>query len=133
MDTDLILRLAKHPNIAGIKHTDHEVGRIAREVSGKASCAFIILSYSVNAVSVAHASASFTILGGGSDYLLGTLAVGGEGAITGMANIAPAALQKVYELHTCGDHASALQLAGVISRAEWTLGKGGILGTKVSF
>jgi 4-hydroxy-2-oxoglutarate aldolase len=31
MDTDLILRLAVHPNIAGIKHTDHDVGKIARE------------------------------------------------------------------------------------------------------
>jgi 4-hydroxy-2-oxoglutarate aldolase len=35
MDTDLVRRLAKHPNIVGIKHTDHEVGRIAREASIK--------------------------------------------------------------------------------------------------
>lgn len=33
MDTDLVGRLAQHPNIAGIKHTDHEVGRIAREAA----------------------------------------------------------------------------------------------------
>lgn len=33
MDTDLVGRLAQHRNIAGIKHTDHEVGRIAREAA----------------------------------------------------------------------------------------------------
>jgi dihydrodipicolinate synthase/N-acetylneuraminate lyase len=35
MDTDLILRLAKHPNIAGVKHTDHDIGKIAREAAVK--------------------------------------------------------------------------------------------------
>ena len=30
MDTDLLQKLAVHPNIAGIKHTDHNLGKIAR-------------------------------------------------------------------------------------------------------
>ena len=29
------MKLAKHPNIAGIKHTDHDIGRMAREASDK--------------------------------------------------------------------------------------------------
>lgn len=33
LSTDLTKKLASHPNIVGIKHTDHEVGRIAREVA----------------------------------------------------------------------------------------------------
>ncbi|GFZ50302.1 Putative 4-hydroxy-2-oxoglutarate aldolase, mitochondrial [Saitozyma sp. JCM 24511] len=112
MDTDLVRRLAKHPNIVGIKHTDHEVGRIAREAS--------IKSY----------GSPFTIVGGASDYLLGALAVGGKGAITGMANVTPRVIAKAYELYETGQHAEAIELAGLVSRSEWALGKGGILGTK---
>lgn len=40
MDTDLICRLARHPNIVGVKHTDHDVGRIARETAQSLSNAF---------------------------------------------------------------------------------------------
>lgn len=40
MDTDLICRLARHPNIAGVKHTDHDVGRIARETAQSLGNAF---------------------------------------------------------------------------------------------
>ena len=75
--------------------------------------------------------APFTILGGATDYLLGCLAVGGKGAITGMSNVAPRACAKVYELFLAGKQAEALSLAGEISKAEWGMGKGGILGTKV--
>lgn len=78
-------------------------------------------------------TAPFTILGGTSDYLIGTLAVGGKGAITGMANITPRALAKVYDLVQAGKQAEALKLAGLISRSGWALGKGGLLGTKVSY
>jgi 4-hydroxy-2-oxoglutarate aldolase len=77
------------------------------------------------------ATAPFTVLGGASDYLLGTLAVGGKGAITGMANVTPRVLSKIYELSVTGHQAEALELASVLSSSEWALGKGGILGTKV--
>ncbi|KAK8865827.1 hypothetical protein IAR55_000975 [Kwoniella newhampshirensis] len=115
LDTDLICRLARHPNIAGVKHTDHDVGRIARET----------------AFAKAHAFGSpFTILGGATDYLLGALAVGGQGAITGMANVAPRVCARAFELAQAGKHEEALEYAGAISVAEWGMGKGAILGTK---
>lgn len=72
------------------------------------------------------------MLGGASDYLIGTLSVGGKGAITGMANITPRVLVKVYDLFQAGARDQALELAGLVSRSEWAIGKGGILGTKVS-
>jgi hypothetical protein len=62
---------------------------------------------------------------------LGALAVGGKGAITGMANVTPRVIAKAYELYEAGQHAEAVELAGLVSRSEWALGKGGILGTKV--
>jgi dihydrodipicolinate synthase/N-acetylneuraminate lyase len=77
--------------------------------------------------------APFTILGGATDYLLGAVAVGGQGAITGMGNVAPRVCCKAFELATKGDVAAAEEFAGEISRAEWALGKGGVVGTKVSF
>ena len=48
-----------------------------------------------------------------------------------MANVTPRACAKAYELHLAGRHGEALELAGKISKAEWAMGKGGILGTKV--
>jgi dihydrodipicolinate synthase/N-acetylneuraminate lyase len=43
MDSDLILRLSAHPNIAGVKHTDHDVGKMCREMaSTKKSREFLI-------------------------------------------------------------------------------------------
>ena len=118
IDTDLILRLASHPNIAGIKHTDHDIGKISREAAALASLP-----------QLSHTN--FTILGGASDYLLGALSVGGKGAITGMANVAPRVCAKAYELHMAGKSSEALKFGGLISRAEWAMGKGAILGTKV--
>ena len=58
--------------------------------------------------------------------------MGGKGAITGMANITPRVLVKIYDLFQAGEREQALELAGVVSRSEWAIGKGGILGTKVS-
>lgn len=44
MDTDLIGRLARHPNIAGVKHTDHDIGKIAREAAmADIGCTFLYL------------------------------------------------------------------------------------------
>jgi 4-hydroxy-2-oxoglutarate aldolase len=115
MDTDLLQKLAVHPNIAGIKHTDHNLGKIARLSSLKETF-----------------GSSFAVLGGASDYLLSALVVGADGCITGMGNVAPRACVKAMELFQAGKTAEATKLAGEISRAEWALGKGGITGVKVN-
>jgi hypothetical protein len=31
MSSDVIIRVGQHPNVAGVKHTDHDIGKIARE------------------------------------------------------------------------------------------------------
>ena len=114
MSSDLILRCAKHPNIAGVKHTDHDLGKMAREAGA------------------GDLGSPFTILGGATDYLLGTLAVGAKGGITGMSNVCPRACAKAYDLAVAGDTAGALKIGAIISKSEWSLMKGNILGTKVS-
>lgn len=49
-----------------------------------------------------------------------------------MANVAPRVCVKAFELARAGRYEEALQYARVISTAEWGMGKGAILGTKVS-
>lgn len=76
--------------------------------------------------------APFTVLAGASDNLLGSTAHGAQGAITGLSNLAPRVCLKVFEMASDGKYDEARSLASEISRAEWTLIKGNILGTKVS-
>jgi len=49
-----------------------------------------------------------------------------------MGNIAPRVCCKALELGMNGDLAEARRYAGVISDAEVSLGRGGVIGTKVS-
>lgn len=49
-----------------------------------------------------------------------------------MANVAPRVCVKAFELARTGRYEEALQYARAISTAEWGMGKGAILGTKVS-
>ncbi|QRW16767.1 dihydrodipicolinate synthetase family protein [Rhizoctonia solani] len=113
MSSELIAELATHPRIVGVKHTDHNLGKIARLASLKPTF-----------------NSEFTVFGGASDYLLAALAVGAQGAITGMANVTPRACVKAMDLWRAGKHDEARELAGAISRGEWALGKGWVTGTK---
>ncbi|CAE6491643.1 unnamed protein product [Rhizoctonia solani] len=113
MSSELIAELATHPRIVGIKHTDHNLGKIARLASLKPTF-----------------NSEFTVFGGASDYLLAALAVGAQGAITGMANVTPRACVKAMDLWRAGKQDEARELAGAISRGEWALGKGWVTGTK---
>ena len=31
MSSDVIIQVGHHPNVAGVKHTDHDLGKMARE------------------------------------------------------------------------------------------------------
>ncbi|KDN36552.1 aldolase, partial [Tilletiaria anomala UBC 951] len=112
LDSELVADLAHHPNIRGVKHTDHNIGKMARH------CAL---------PSAADAdAASFFVLGGASDYYIGALAVGAHGTITGMGNIAPRAVVRLQQLWDQGKYEEARSLQGLVSVAEWELGKGGV-------
>jgi dihydrodipicolinate synthase/N-acetylneuraminate lyase len=50
-----------------------------------------------------------------------------------MANVAPRACVKAMDLWQAGKQDEALALAKVISKAEWSLLKGWVTGTKVIF
>jgi len=111
--SDSIAILAKHPNIVGIKQTDHNVGKMARNV------------YQTS-------SSSFTVLGGASDYLIGALAVGASGTITGQGNITPRVIVKLFDLFEQGKLSEARELQGLVSAGEWTLLEGSIPSIKAA-
>jgi len=111
--SDVFAVLAKHPNIVAVKQTDHMVGKMARNIW-------------------LTKSEEFLVFGGGTDYLIGALAVGVHGAITGMANITPRLLLKLMELYDQGKTAEAIELQGQIAVAEYAMLTGGIPGIKLA-
>ncbi len=90
----LIARLAEaHPNIVGIKETLDSVGHIAQVLA-----------------LVRPKRPDFSVLCGFEYHLLNTLIMGGDGAIPGMANVAPEISVAVYEAWRRGELAQAAEL-----------------------
>jgi len=113
IDSDSVVTLAKHPNIVGIKQTDHNVGKMAR------------ISYQVK-----RDQSNFVVLGGASEYLTGALSVGASGVITGAANICPRVVMKLYKLWLEAKYEEAQVLQGMLAVGEGALIADGIPGIK---
>jgi 4-hydroxy-2-oxoglutarate aldolase len=112
LDSDVITKLARHPNIVGCKLTCGNTGKLARVASA--------------------APSDFMTMGGSSDFTLQTLVVGGKGVIGGLANIAPRACVQLHNLCTAGHtHMAVAQLMqAVVARGDWVAIKGGVVSTK---
>lgn len=90
----LIARLAEaHPTIAGIKETIDSIGHIQQVLAA-----------------VRPARPDFTVHCGYEYHLINTLLLGGDGAVPGMANLAPAATVAVYDAVRRGDVEAAAEL-----------------------
>lgn len=119
VSSDNILLLAQHPNIVGAKLTDGNLGRMNRVISGVAA-----------QLHSCHNIHTYTTLAGSADFLLPSLHLGAAGGLVGLANILPktcVALQRAWE---SGNPKQARYLAGVLSRADEVVQKGGVVGTK---
>jgi dihydrodipicolinate synthase/N-acetylneuraminate lyase len=110
----LIAKLAKHPNIVGIKLSCGNLGKAAR-------------------LSALYSQDEFAIFMGLAETLLhGLTGSGISGAITGLANDAPKACVNVYDLYSKGDLEGAKKAQKELSAAaEIELG-GGIPAMRVS-
>jgi 4-hydroxy-2-oxoglutarate aldolase len=87
---ETVLRLATHPNIAGIKDSGGDVvkiGRVARE-----------------------AAQDFCVMAGSAGFLLPALSMGAGGGITALANVAAGPLARLVEAFKAGDHRTAQRL-----------------------
>ena len=87
MDSDLISKLAEHPNICGVKLTCGNVGKLTRIALAVAEPNFYELHPRK------QKEAPFLVLGGFVDFLVASTFVNAHGAITGLANVAPVRLE----------------------------------------
>ncbi|TDZ18925.1 putative 4-hydroxy-2-oxoglutarate aldolase [Colletotrichum orbiculare MAFF 240422] len=111
VNSDMLSRLGKHPNIVGVKLTCGGIAKVAR-------------------VRAEFEPAQFFALAGQSDWLVPALSVGSTGTITGVANLYPKYCVRIFDLYGAGkvQEAAAAQLK--LAQMEWAFGKGGINGTK---
>lgn len=88
---DLVIELATHPNIVGIKEASGNVGQVSQIIEGTLDEEFAVIS-------------------GDDNLTLPILALGGEGVISVAANVEPVRMVRLYEAFRAGDWTGALEL-----------------------
>lgn len=88
---DLVIELAAHPNIMGIKEASGNVGQVSQIIEGTLDEEFAVIS-------------------GDDNLTLPILALGGEGVISVAANVEPVRMVRLYEAFRAGDWTGALEL-----------------------
>lgn len=130
LDSDLITDLAKEcPNICGVKLTCGNVGKLTR-IADDVSKPSFITDYPRR-----NPNAPFLVLGGFTDFVTPSTFVDAHGAITGLANVAPHTILKLYQLSEAARKdlsilPEAQRIQGIVARADYTIAKTSIAGTK---
>ncbi|KZT04654.1 dihydrodipicolinate synthetase [Laetiporus sulphureus 93-53] len=130
LDSDLITELATEcPNLAGVKLTCGSVGKLTRICAAVSDPSFSSLYPRKNL------DAPFLVLGGYADFILPSSYANGHGAITGLANVAPYTIMKLFQLSEAAHKDPSLlpeaqRVQGIVSRADFTIAKASISGTK---
>lgn len=118
MDSDLLIKLAKHPNIVGTKFTCGNTGKLTR------------VALATNAKTPASEGSGYMAFGGMCDFTTQTLVSGGSGIIAGGANVMPKVCVRVWNLYAAGKKDEAEALQKVLSKCDWVLTKAAVPGTK---
>jgi 4-hydroxy-2-oxoglutarate aldolase len=113
LPTPIVLELAKHPNIVGIKDSGGNAAKVGEIIAG--------------------ARADFAVLAGSANFLYAALCLGATGGILALGNIAPQECAQLYTEYLSGNHAAArdLQLKLIAPNAAVTA-KFGIAGLKAA-
>jgi 4-hydroxy-tetrahydrodipicolinate synthase len=88
---DLVIELAKHPGIVGIKEASGDIGQISRIIEGTLDEDFVLIS-------------------GDDNLTFPILALGGSGVISVAANIEPGRMVAMFDAFCEGDFETALDL-----------------------
>ncbi|KAI0897044.1 dihydrodipicolinate synthetase family protein [Annulohypoxylon nitens] len=112
LSSDAIIEISKHPNVAGVKLTCGNTGKLARIVDG--------------------AKTGFFVAGGSADFILQGLVVGGNGTIAGTANLVPRACVRICELYRAGELKEARRLQAIVAKADWIAIQTGFAGVKAA-
>lgn len=91
LEPDLVVELAAHPNIVGIKEASGNIGQVSQIIEGTLD-------------------EEFTVISGDDNLTLPVLALGGGGVISVAANVEPARMVRLYEAFRAGDWTTALEL-----------------------
>ncbi|ROV92625.1 hypothetical protein VPNG_09879 [Cytospora leucostoma] len=118
MDSDLLIKLAKHPNIVGTKFTCGNTGKLTR------------VALATNAKTPWSEGSGYMAFGGVCDFTVQTLVSGGSGIIAGGANVFPKVCSRVWNLYAEGKRDEAEQLQKLLSKGDWVLTKSAVPGTK---
>jgi L-threo-3-deoxy-hexylosonate aldolase len=118
MDSDLLIRLASHPNIVGTKFTCGNTGKLTR------------VALATDAKTPSSEGSGYMAFGGMCDFTVQTLASGGSGIIAGGANVMPKVCVRVWDLYAAGKADEAKALQRTLARGDWVLTKAAIAGTK---
>lgn len=118
LTSDQIIELSQHSNIAGVKLTCGNTGKLNR------------IAAATRAATNSEPGSGFMCMGGSADFTLQTLIGGGSGIIGGFANVAPKSCVKLVELFENGNLKEARRLQAIIARGDWAAIQGGVLGTK---
>ncbi|KAK2728233.1 hypothetical protein CKAH01_11227 [Colletotrichum kahawae] len=114
MDSDLLSRISKHPNVAGTKFTCGDTGKLSR-------------------VSTAMKTRQFYALFGGlADFILPALVAGASGVIAGGANVTPRTCVRVFDLWQEGLVEEAREMQAILAKGDWEHTARGISGTKAA-
>ncbi|KAJ9151378.1 Dihydrodipicolinate synthetase [Pleurostoma richardsiae] len=120
LSSDIIIKLAAHPNIVGVKFTCGNTGKLNRVVAATKK---LVKKYDAE-------HPEFLVLAGSADFTVPSLAAGGHGILAGLANIAPKACIKTMELFREGKFAEAQEMQETVARGDWTAIQGGVVGVK---
>lgn len=118
MDSDVLIKLAEHPNIVGTKFTCGNTGKLTR------------VAQATNAKTPFSEGSGYMAFGGMCDFTAQTLQSGGSGIIAGGANVMPKVCARVWTLYAEGKRDEAEALQKILSKGDWPLTKAAIAGTK---
>jgi L-threo-3-deoxy-hexylosonate aldolase len=120
IDSDLLTKMAQHPNIVGTKFTCGNVGKLARVAAAtKAS------------MKERQDKGGYFCLSGVADLIIPTLAVGAYGAIVGAANVFPKTCVELFDLYLNGGDQQKIQdLQALLAQGDWAMTKRAVPGFK---
>lgn len=110
LNSDIISELAQHPNIVGVKLTCANAGKVTR-------------------LTQEYTYEQFAVYAGQSDWLLPCLVGQGAGCVTGIGNVFPKSVVRLFNLWEAGHIKEAVKLQGLVAQAEKAC-KEGIAATK---
>ncbi|XXG95908.1 hypothetical protein Hte_002184 [Hypoxylon texense] len=120
LTSDVIISLAQHPKIVGVKLTCGNTGKLNRVVAATRK---LSKNYDPE-------RPEFLVLAGSADFSIQSLIAGGHGILAGLANITPKSCIKTIELYKAGKYLEAQKVQEVVSQGDWVAIQGGVVGVK---